>query len=241
MRFLLTIAGFDPSGGAGVLRDIWTFSKMGWSGKGVITSITFQDGKRVSGRFDLSPEVIEKQLEEVSRIGKMAGIKIGMLGNSSIVRRVAEFIKNLRGVKVVLDPVLFSSDGFPLLDEDAYSILLELLFPLCTIVTPNAKEALKLSGKNDVDSAGEYLLRYAKRLLIKGGDLDGCDRLFTGKKKIMIKGKKLGRTIHGSGCLHSSALLASLCSGNSIFNSVRMAKKMVEKEINKEVIRCMRI
>ena len=235
MRFLLTIAGFDPSGGAGILRDISTFSKMGWAGKSVITSITFQDGKRVSGRLDLSADVVDRQLKEVSRMGKIAGIKIGMLGNSSIVKSVAEFIKNLRGIKVVLDPVLSSSDGFPLLDKDAYPLLLELLFPLCTIVTPNAKEALKLSRKDDVDSAGEYLLKYAKNLLIKGGDLDGCDRLFTGKKKILIKGKKLKKTIHGSGCLHSSALLVFLCNGNSILNSVIMAKKMVEREIKKEV------
>lgn len=240
MKFLLTIAGFDPSGGAGIQRDLLTFSKRGWTGKSVITSIAFQDGKRVDGRFDLSKEVVQKQLEEVSRIGKIAGIKIGMLGNSSIVKTVAEFLKNLKGIKIVLDPVLRSSDGFPLLDEEAFSPLLELLFPLCTIVTPNSREAITLSGKNDVDSAGEYLLKYAKNLLIKGGDEDGYDRLFMGKRKIVIKGKKLMGSIHGSGCLHSSSLLTFLCNGDTILKSVIMAKKTVERKIKKEVEKCMR-
>lgn len=236
MEVLLTIAGFDPSGGAGVQRDLEVFFNGGWKAKSVLTSITFQDGKRVTGRYDLSEDTVKRQLENVSRYGRIRGIKIGMLGTLETVETVYEFLKGKRGVKVVLDPVLYSSDGFPLLNRNAYSSLLNLLFPLCTVVTPNRSEAMRLSGKKDLHSAGKFLLKYAKNVLITGGDEDGNDILFTPNGRFLIKGKRIPASIHGSGCMHSSSLLLYLLKGLSLPDAARMAKRYVEKKIKKEVL-----
>ena len=175
----LTIAGFDPSGGAGLQADLKTFSAFGVSGKSVATSITIQNTTGVEGVHDISREVVEQQLKVILEDGKPGAVKTGMLGNESIVETVVRLLRRYRIKHLVVDPVICSSSGKPLLSTKGIETLKKRLLPITFLLTPNLNEAEVLSGvkirkSSDRIRAARILIKMgAKNVLIKGGHLKG--------------------------------------------------------------------
>lgn len=232
--FLLSIAGFDPTGGAGILRDCMVFVRFGKKGRAVITSIVIQDGRRVKKRVDVEGNIVKRQLIEATRYGRLRGVKVGVIGNLEIAKIIFNFLKKIKQSKIhiVVDPVLASSDGFPLLDKNAYQFLVKNIFPLATVITPNFNEALILSGKDNVEEAGRVLSSLSDYVVITAGKEMGADFVFKNGKIIkVIKGNVYNSDIHGSGCLHSSSMLVFLSEGADVIKASVKAKREVEKEI----------
>ena len=235
MKTVLTIAGSDPSGGAGIQADLQTFLAFGVRGLTAITALTAQDETRFLSLNPVSSKILQEQLKAVSKI-KIDAIKIGMLGTRENVVVVAHFLKRMKGVKVVLDPVFRSSTGAVLLDLDGISLLKDLLIPLATVVTPNLDEAeiltgMKVRSLEEMKEAAQTLYRSCrgvKAVLIKGGHLKGAptDLLFDGRHHHLFPAKRWpGPSPHGTGCVLSSAIAANLALGVSLNESVEQAKR----------------
>ena len=141
----LTVAGFDPSGGAGLQADLKTFSAFGVSGKSVATSITIQNTVGVETVHNISPEVVEQQLRAILRDGKPGAVKTGMLGNELIVETVVRILRRYRVKKIVVDPVIYSSSGKSLLSEPGIQVMKKELLPVTFLLTPNLNETEILS------------------------------------------------------------------------------------------------
>ncbi len=236
----LTIAGSDSGGGAGIQADIKTFTALGVYGTSVLTSVTAQNTKGVFGIYDIPLEGIRKQLEAVmSDIGTDA-IKIGMLSKKEIVKEVASFLKEVKGIPIVLDPVMVAKGGSPLLADDANEAIKNELFPLAAVITPNIPEAEALTGMNissidDMKIAAEKLLSYGSQsVIIKGGHLTDTaeDILYNGKQWVSLPGQRIEtKNTHGTGCTFSSAITAELAKGKEIISAVERAKQYIQMAI----------
>ncbi|MDQ1706907.1 MAG: hydroxymethylpyrimidine/phosphomethylpyrimidine kinase, partial [Pyrinomonadaceae bacterium] len=173
----LTIAGFDPSGGAGVLADALTFSAFGLQPRAVITSITSQNSSRVFSLVNQTAESVRAQLEPLLAEGGVVCLKLGMLPTRAVVLEVARLLRDSGLPRAVLDPVIISTSGFRLMDEDALPVLIEELLPLVQVITPNIPEAETLTGmtiasESDMHQAALVLRNLgARAVLIKGGHL----------------------------------------------------------------------
>ena len=232
----LTVAGFDPSGGAGLQADLKTFAALGVSGKSVATSITIQNTLGVEGVHDLSPEIVEQQLKVILEDIKPDAIKIGMLGNELIVKTVVRLLRRYRIKKIIVDPVIYPSSGKPLLSPEGIQVMKEKLLPVTLLLTPNLKEAEILSGvkiKNVSDrvrAARSLIKMGAKNVLIKGGHLKGKpqDLFFDGKRVLTLDAIRLiGPDVHGTGCVLASAITAGLAKGKDVVMTVKEAKKFI--------------
>jgi hydroxymethylpyrimidine/phosphomethylpyrimidine kinase len=230
----LTIAGFDPTAGAGVLADCETFHALSMEARAVVTAITAQNDKRVFSIQALPPRLIEDQFNALE---KPAAVKIGMLANAAIVRKVASLLDRLKKVPVVLDPVLHASSGRALLDPEAIPALKKMLLPLTTVITPNHREAEKLLGRkiNDLTRAAKDLLELGPQaVVITGGDARGAlfDVLADSRGVKILKGHRVrAGTVRGTGCRHSSALAACLAKGRTIRQSARQAQQYLRRYI----------
>ncbi len=179
---VLTIAGSDSGGGAGVQASLRTFAALGVSGASVVTAITAQNSLGVRGVWPVAPEQLGAQLEAVGTDFALGAVQIGMLGSAAGVDAVADFLARFRPAHVVLDPVLASTGGTPLLDDAGRSRLIERLLPLVDLVTPNLPEASALSGLSVEDDAGMraagrwFLERGARAVLVKSGHSQGHPR-----------------------------------------------------------------
>jgi len=221
----LTIAGFDPTGKAGILADVETFRALGVQPSAVITASTAQNDKRVISIHPLPPNLITQQF---TALEKPAAIKIGMLGNAAIVRKVAALLKRVRKAPVVLDPVLRASSGRALLEPKAIPTLIKHLFPIATVITPNRAEAEKLLGRKirDLKQAALDLLALGpKAVIITGGSK--ADVLADSSGVLVIKGKRARGTMRGTGCRHSTALAVYLVKGRTIRQAARQARQYV--------------
>jgi hydroxymethylpyrimidine/phosphomethylpyrimidine kinase len=236
MKTVLSIAGSDPSGGAGIQADLKTFCAYKVYGMAVITSLTAQNTVGVQEVFPIPSSFLVKQLKAIYEDIKIDAVKIGMLGTLENVIAVSQFIEETKALNVVLDPVLISTSGKPLLEEDAVHILRETLINLCTIVTPNLQEASILTGMKvtDVNSMKEaatalFVKTGAKNVLIKGGHLEGkaIDILFDGTKFETYEVSKVQRSTHGTGCTLSSAIAAGLARGFDLKTAASKAKAYV--------------
>ncbi|HLG16139.1 MAG TPA: bifunctional hydroxymethylpyrimidine kinase/phosphomethylpyrimidine kinase [Blastocatellia bacterium] len=238
---VLAIAGFDPSGGAGILADVKTISAFRCYGLAAITSLTFQNTERVFGVRHQSRETLRRQLAPLFDDFDITAIKTGMLPTSAIIEEVAASIRS-RGVKhLVVDPVLRSSSGYDMIDEDAIGELIVQLFPLAEIVTPNSAEAERISGVQIHDDASRE--RAAEKLqslgpravLITGGDADGdmvTDFLLDEDGPVAFTASRIHTlNTHGTGCTLSSALACLLARGYSMRNAVQVAKNYVTEAI----------
>ena len=232
----LTIAGFDPSGGAGLQADLKTFSALAVSGKSVATSITIQNTLGIKGVHDISSEVVGEQLEAVLRDGKPDAIKIGMLGNESIVETVVRLLRRYRTKKLVVDPVIYSSSGKPLLSAPGIELMKKELFPITFLLTPNLNEVEILSGikikqiSDRIRAARALVKMGAKNVLIKGGHLKGRpqDFFFDGRRSLCLDADRVvGSDIHGTGCALASAITAGLAKGKNIVDSLKEAKEFI--------------
>jgi len=235
IRRALSIAGSDPSGGAGIQADLKTFQAFGVYGLSVITCVTAQSTTRVHGISGLRPEFIKLQFEAVlSDIG-IDGAKTGMLLDRETVQAVAEKIEGSTIHHIVVDPVFISSGGDTLLEEEAIGLLVERLIPLAELLTPNLAEAEKLSGIpvesiEDMKKAAFKIKELgAKAVLIKGGHLKGdpVDLLFDGDRFVQYPGQRLTADVHGTGCTLSAAILSCLLRGQPMDQAVATAKTYV--------------
>jgi len=241
----LTIAGLDPSGGAGILADIKTFSAFGCFAAAAVSSITFQNTVGVFGAEHQSAEVVRRQVEPIIEDYDIAALKTGMLPTREVIEETAALIGRMRGAKLVVDPVVRSTSGFDLIDERALRSLIGALFPLSDLVTPNRPEAERITGLNirtqtDVVAAAKAMRSMgAKHVLIKGGHLDGetdrgkaVDHLFIGDDLHLLEAEFIETTAtHGTGCTLAAAITANLALGKSLLDSVSIAKRFVTNAI----------
>jgi len=215
----LTIAGSDPSGGAGIQADLKTFSALGVYGTSVITALTAQNTRGVSGVYVVPTEFVIRQLETLVADVRLDAVKIGMLANAEIVGAVADFLRRHPQEHVVLDPVMVATSGDRLLDDDAVRAMLDLI-PLASVITPNLAEAATLLDTRvarhlpDVRAQATALQELgARRVLIKGGHLDdsheAVDLLLDVDGDALLRAPRVETVnTHGTGCTLSSALAA---------------------------------
>lgn len=241
---VLSIAGSDSSGGAGIQADLKTFSALGVYGATAITAVTAQNTQGVISQFALSPEMVSDQIKAVIDDIEPSVVKIGMLSNSDIVKVVAECLRHYR-LTVILDPVMVSSSGHRLLSIEAQELIKEHLLPLSTLVTPNIPEMaaltdMQLSSPEEKESAARYLLDIgAKAILVKGGHEEGrmkTDLLFYYKDgevelKSYTSETVSTKNIHGTGCTLSSAIAALMAKGVELNDAVAEAKRYVTQAI----------
>src|SRR5262245_36617787 len=225
-RVVMTIAGLDPSGGAGVLADVKTISAFGCYGVAVITSITFQNTRQVFGAQHQNAEAVGPQLTALFDDFEIAAVKTGMLPTAEVVHEVAATIKARAVPIVIVDPVLKSSSGQELADDLAVEAMVARLFPLATLVTPNASEASSITGidtfdKSGIERAARAILKSgARAVLITGGDADSdqsMDLLVDSQGVAVFEVERIkSRHTHGTGCTLASAVACLLARGRSL-------------------------
>lgn len=238
---VLTIAGLDPSGGAGVLADIKTFAAFGCYGLAAVTSLTFQNTRQVLGALDQNAETVLQQLAPLFDDFEISAIKTGMLPTPEIIRAVAGFIKEHSVPFVVVDPVLTSTSGFEFVDDSVPDVLKNDLFPLASLVTPNIAEAQMFYGAEIKDqtqkerAAQSILKAGAGAVLITGGDDESSlasDLLLDGHEYEVFTSERIrSKNTHGTGCTLASAIACLLARGRSLRESVALAKQYVTEAI----------
>lgn len=250
-KAVLTIAGADPSGGAGIQRDLKTFEDFGLNGLSIITALTVQNQKRVKAVFPIPAHLVVNQIETLLEEYQIDVVKLGMLAKGDIVLALAGLFKKTKFKKIVIDPVFVSSSGYPLLDKKGIILLKERLLPFATIVTPNLNEAAVLADMKKVSNLEEMKLAAvkikklgARFVLIKGGHLKkvgsmqyavcstkATDILYDGKDFKIFSAPRIDKDVHGTGCILSSAIAACLAQGMNVENAVRKAKVYTIKAI----------
>ena len=247
---VLTIAGFDPSSGAGVTADLQTLAAHGCFGVACITALTVQSTSGVRSVHPVDGRIVARTLAELAADLPVAAVKIGMLGSADVIDAVAAFLRRQRPKHVVLDPILKSSSGARLLPRTAVEKLRRELLPLCSVVTPNVDEATALTG---LDAGGPERDRALRRL----HDLGVPVIVLTGTKPAKQGSRKLigdivsvaagrgrepkvaeivgpwikSRATHGTGCAHSSAMAANLAKGMNVVYAARAAHQFVTRAI----------
>ena len=233
---VLSIAGSDPSSGAGIQADLKTFQALGAFGMAVPTALTVQNSRGVFGVEPVSPRMLLKQLELLLSDIKPDAIKTGMLLTRKNVDVVASVVRKFRVKKLVVDPVLRSSSGKTLLDPAAFASLKKKIFPRALIITPNIPEAETLADctiKSEADmdfAAGKLLDLGPTYVLIKGGHRDGpaIDTLYGGKAVLSFSTPRRKGEFHGTGCVLSSAITVFIARGLPVENAVENAKQAVD-------------
>jgi len=241
IKQVLTIAGSDSGGGAGIQADIKAMSANGVFAMSVITAITAQNTQEVTEVFELPASVIAAQIDAVFDDFDVAAVKTGMLSSAEIVRVVAKMLKPQKVEQLVVDPVMVSKSGHALLKPDARDALANELIPLALVITPNVHEAQQLCGLEiktlaDARQAAKALHKMGCRhVLIKGGHLlaeQGTDLLYDGRFFNVYKGEFIDTPhTHGTGCTYASAIAAQLARGNALPEAVRAAKAYVTEAI----------
>jgi hydroxymethylpyrimidine kinase/phosphomethylpyrimidine kinase len=237
---VMTIAGSDSGGGAGIAADLKTFAALGVHGTCAITSVTAQNTTGVLETFDLAPEAVSSQIEAVCSDMEVKWAKTGMLASSEIIREVAKEVRK-QGLSLVLDPVMAAEAGGDLLRKEALSVLVEDLLPSCRVTTPNASEAGALAGMEvktpeDAKIAATKIADLgAEAVIITGGHLDATDLIYEAASETFthIPGTFVKGGTHGSGCTYSASLTAFLALGESLEGAAKKAKKFVEQAILK--------
>ncbi|MCJ7765649.1 MAG: bifunctional hydroxymethylpyrimidine kinase/phosphomethylpyrimidine kinase [Thiovulaceae bacterium] len=233
MKVVLTIAGSDSSGGAGIQADLKTFEAFGVFGTSAITVLTAQNTTGVSDIYEVSPAFVKAQIEAVLKDFDVSAIKIGMLYSKEIVTAVRESISSLN-IPIVFDPVFISKAGSPLLQPDAVEEM-KTLFEYASVITPNAYEAKALFGYEFGDSLSlEQMQKQKCPVLVKHHILGlpagkvSADQLFFRHEKRIFQTPFIQTTnLHGTGCSYSSAIAAGLASGNSLEESIQRAKEFI--------------
>jgi len=239
---VLSIAGSDSGGGAGIQADLKTFAALGCYGMTAITALTAQNTLGVSGIHGVPPEMLKAQLSAVLDDIGVDAVKIGMLHAPDIVRTVAWALRHYEVKQVVLDPVMVATSGDRLIAPDTVQVLVDELFPLATVVTPNLDEAALLLGRpiahaDELETAARDLLALgAKAVLLKGGHLPGdevADLLVSGDgpAQRLASPRIASRNTHGTGCTLSSAIAAYLALGNPLDQAVAKARSYILQAI----------
>ena len=241
----LTVAGSDSSGGAGIQADLKTFSRLKVYGMSVITALTAQNTAGVTGVLEVPAEFVGRQWDAVMTDAPADVVKTGMLANAAIVEMVAAKIEQYRVDKVVVDPVMVSTSGKPLLHPDAIQFLKNVLAPLALLMTPNTGEARTLTGievrdQASMEDAARRICDFGPRyVLLKGGHMEGGDALdvlFDGAAFSYFHAERIAASeVHGTGCVLSAAIAAYLALGNSVEDAVRAGKNFVTEAIRRRL------
>ncbi len=241
IKKVLSIAGSDCSGGAGIQADLKTIQAHGIYGMSVITSVTAQNTTGVYGVCDMSPEFVGKQMDVVFEDIAPDAVKIGMVSSKDIIREISSKLKKYQPRFIVEDPVMVSTSGCMLMENDAKDMLISELFAIADVITPNMNEAEVLSGisikdKEDMVKAAEVISKTAKAaILIKGGHMTDCadDLLYVNGEIHWLRAKKVKNdNTHGTGCTLSSAIACELALGKPLLRAVTDAKKYVYDAIS---------
>lgn len=234
MRTALTIAGTDPSGGAGIQADLKTMTAHRVYGMSAITAVVAQNTTGVTGIMEVTPEFLAEQLDDVFTDIFPDAVKIGMVSSSALIRVIAEKLKQYHAKNIVLDPVMVATAGSKLISDEAISTLKEVLIPLADVITPNIPEMEVLSGMT-IQSDRDMERAAAKfagdtchcAVLCKGGHQlnDANDLLYVDGENLWFYGKRIATSnTHGTGCTLSSAIASNLAKGRGLAESVRRAK-----------------
>lgn len=238
---VLTIAGSDPIGGAGIQADIKTITMNGCYAMSVITALTVQNTLGVTDVLDVPPDFLAAQIDAVFTDIFPDAVKIGMVSNAGTIRVIAEKLRCYQPAHIVIDPVMISSSGHALLREDAAAALCGELLPLGTLLTPNLPEASvllgdEITGANQMKAAAQALSeRFGAAVLLKGGHLDGAasDILYADGTFHVFVGERIHTpNTHGTGCTLSAAIASGLASGNSLPESVGIAKRYLMEALS---------
>lgn len=252
---VLTIAGFDPSGGAGTVADVRTIESFGCFAVAAISSVTFQNAEKFFGAFHQPAESVRAQVEAIVSTTDIDAVKIGMLASAEIIRESARLIRENELPAPVIDPVMESTTGGKLMADDAFKTFVTELLPLARLVTPNIAEAERLSGINIDDeeemrpAAARIRELGVRAVLIKGGHLteqnsevrgqrsekieqDAIDFLDNDGHATILRSKWIhARNVRGTGCMLSSAIAAGLAKGSDLEEAVAQAKAFVADRI----------
>ena len=242
---VLTIAGFDPSSGAGITADLKTIAAHGCYGLAVATALTVQNTQAVFSLEAVSAETIRESIRRLAEDFDIRAVKIGMLAYGECAEAVAETLQRLALPNIVVDPILRSSSGAMLLDDSGLEVLRRRLIPMAKVITPNAAEASTLTGRGSVagteeaDQLGRVLLEMgAKAVVITGGDLVRPDDILitvgtNGEpQSVRFMGEHIeSRATHGTGCAFSTSIACGLANGLGLEEAVRNAKNYVRRAI----------
>ncbi|WP_238883511.1 bifunctional hydroxymethylpyrimidine kinase/phosphomethylpyrimidine kinase [Clostridium sp. YIM B02551] len=242
MKKVLTIAGSDSCGGAGIQADLKTFSANGVYGMSVITAVTAQNTQGVFDVQDLDAKIIKGQIDAIFTDIEVDAVKIGMVSQISTIKAIAEKLKLYKPKNLVLDPVMISKSGYSLLKPESESALIDELIPLAYIITPNVPEAeeilkavnsdiVAIETVEDMEAAAKEIYKLGcKNVLLKGGHIKGeaIDVLYDGKEIIHFQSERINtKNTHGTGCTLSSAIASNLALGFDIKEAVNKAKKYI--------------
>ena len=244
---VLTIAGSDCSGGAGIQADIKTISALGCYAASAITAVTVQNTQGVTAVHAVPPEIVAGQIRAVMDDIKPKAVKIGMVNDAETIKAIADALADYDIEHIVVDPVMVSTSGSKLMQDDAIKVFIEKLLPMSTLITPNIYEAEILAGKKITDEdamndvAGEILSKGAEAVLIKGGHIEGdnkVDLLYNAIRKTEARSSEITmmigdsfesetvetRNTHGTGCTLSAAIASNLAMGLGINKAIDKAK-----------------
>ena len=244
---VLTIAGSDCSGGAGIQADITTISALGCYAASAITAVTVQNTQGVTAVHAVPPEIVAGQIRAVMDDIKPKAVKIGMVNDAETIKAIADALADYDIEHIVVDPVMVSTSGSKLMQDDAIKVFIEKLLPMSTLITPNIYEAEILAGKKITDEdamndvAGEILSKGAEAVLIKGGHIEGdkkVDLLYNAIRKTEARSSEITmmigdsfesetvetRNTHGTGCTLSAAIASNLAMGLGINKAIDKAK-----------------
>lgn len=236
MKKVLSIAGSDCSGGAGIQADLKTFSAYGVFGMSVIVSVVAENTSRVTAIQDITPDMIGRQIDAVFEDIGADAVKVGMLSSPECMDAVAAKLKQYKPENVVIDPVMYAKNGCPLMDLKAIDTLIDDMIPLAHVLTPNIPEAEKITGMKilsfgDMEAAARRIYTMgAKTVVVKGGHGvgDAVDVLFDGKQICHFGTTRINtKNTHGTGCTFSSAIAAGLAKGMSVREAVEKAKSYI--------------
>ncbi|MCI2061827.1 MAG: bifunctional hydroxymethylpyrimidine kinase/phosphomethylpyrimidine kinase [Eubacteriaceae bacterium] len=243
MKKVLTIAGSDSSGGAGIQADLKTIAAHKMYGMSAVTSLTAQNTTGVYGVFDAPADFVASEIDCVFSDIRPDAVKIGMVSSAEIIEAIAGRLTELKAENIVADPVMVSTSGSRLLRDDAADTLMNRLLPLADVITPNLREAevladMKIISEDDMVRAAEKIasgngtagVPINGGILIKGGHLadNANDLLFAGGRVRWLKGERVNNpNTHGTGCTLSSAIACGLAAGRDLFDAVAAAKEYI--------------
>ncbi|HWQ43527.1 MAG TPA: bifunctional hydroxymethylpyrimidine kinase/phosphomethylpyrimidine kinase [Desulfosporosinus sp.] len=236
MKKVLTIAGSDCSGGAGIQADLKTFSAHGVYGMSVITAVTAQNTQGVFAVQDISRDVIAKQIESIFDDIVVDGVKVGMVSQVQTIEVIVEQLRHYVPQMIIVDPVMVSKSGYHLLNPEAEVTLIKELLPLAMLVTPNIPEAevmtkMSICNLEQMKEASKIIYQMGVRnILLKGGHLeeDAIDILYDGQEFSYFSSARIAtKNTHGTGCTLSSAITSNLALGYSLNDSVSLAKEYI--------------
>ncbi len=236
IKTVLTIAGSDSSGGAGIQADLKTMLANGVYGMSAITALTAQNTMGVTAISEVTPEFLGQQIDAVFTDIFPDAVKTGMVANAELIEVIAERLSFYKAGNIVVDPVMIATSGARLISEEAIAVLKEKLLPMATVITPNIPEAevisgIKISDNADMKKAADFINKtYGCAVLLKGGHSinDANDLLYENGRITWYEGMRIDNpNTHGTGCTLSSAIASNLAKGYDLKQSVRLAKEYI--------------